>query len=70
MNNNEWQVIETMPKDGTVVLGYYLPTNFVVAIWVFPSEKNKIYWGIDDEYFCLDSSKFSHWMPLPKPPTQ
>lgn len=68
-SNSEWQPIETMPKDGTVVLGYYLPSSFVVEMSFAPVE-NKIYAGIDDAYFYLDSSKFSHWMPLPQPPTK
>ena len=63
----EWQPIETMPKNGLVVLGYYLPSSFVVEM-SFSPEENKIYAGIDNEYLYLDTIKFSHWMPLPSDP--
>ena len=59
MNNNEWQPIETAPKDGK--------TEVIVCEFGF------IYIGIfDKEGFCKDMYGVglhpTHWMPLPKPP--
>jgi hypothetical protein len=66
---NDWQPIDTAPKDGTEVLGYsderdpkielirYLGADFV-----------------DGDLICKwldrDEAEFpaTHWMPLPKPP--
>jgi hypothetical protein len=65
----KWQPIETAPKDGTVILGWYLGASFVVEM-SFTPEENKFWAGIDDKYIYLDSSNFSHWMPLPPDPNE
>jgi hypothetical protein len=65
---SEWQPIETAPKDGTAILGYWghNPTNDPSAYAV-----TKWYGGFwvsvdddDDEYAAP-----THWMPLPPRPT-
>ena len=67
--NSEWQPIETMPKDGTVVLGYYHAESWVCEM-SFAPEENKIYAGIDSEYKYVNVDNFSHWMPMPSEPTK
>ena len=67
--NSEWQPIETMPKDGTVVLGYYHAEDWVCEM-SFAPEENKIYAGIDSEYKYVNVDNFSHWMPMPPAPTK
>lgn len=51
---DQWQPIETAPKDGTHFLAYH-PT-FVHSIWV-------TFWRDSAP------SGFTHWMPLPAAPT-
>ena len=65
---NEWQPIETAPKDGTVFLGYkrgqfrecYKVTRDDCDMWCFGGTS-----GADD---LFPNIKPTHWMPLPKPP--
>ena len=66
---NEWQPIETAPKDGTTVLlfspgyGRWLGSHTGKPVWYcskigdrdIPPPKSEI-------------SKPTHWMPLPEPP--
>ena len=80
MNNNEWQPIETAPKDGTDIIGYIPSDNMWGGVmglkWHEPQTKK---WDgreiIIDGYWCKSVSTQSvcnptHWMPLPTPPTQ
>lgn len=62
---NEWQPIETAPKDGTQFLGWD-QGYFIV-----------VYWEIDDDVeedqcwrisYSGDLMFPTHWMPLPEPP--
>jgi hypothetical protein len=80
--SNEWQPIETAPKDGTEILAYekcdYLYSNGEIK----PFERIKIVrWNEvmqfnnpEDEYDWMTGSSFdeqinpTHWIPLPKPP--
>ncbi len=59
-----WQPIETAPKDGTIILGYWLggkhdcaihATKFWVGRW----------WEPNEDY---PQSEPTHWMPLPAAP--
>jgi len=63
----EWQPIETAPKDGTEFLAWYPPDDgddgfFDIADWIeMPKFVNADSWtrgGLDP----------THWMPLPEPP--
>lgn len=66
----EWQPIETAPTDGTVFLGYRL--GQVGEAYTRVSGDGREIWS-----FCGTSGavkfhpylKPTHWMPLPKPPT-
>jgi hypothetical protein len=79
--SNEWQPIESAPKDGTDLIGYIPLTDYwsgVMGIrWVKPYTKKMIdgleitfvgYWckSVNAQSVC----KPTHWIPLPKPPTQ
>ena len=65
---NEWQPIETAPKDGTVFLGYklgqfrecYKVPRDDCDMWCFGGTS-----GADD---LFPNIKPTHWMPLPKQP--
>ena len=65
---NEWQPIETAPKDGTVFLGYkrgqfrecHKVPRDDCDMWCFGGTS-----GADD---LFPNIKPTHWMPLPKPP--
>ena len=65
---NEWQPIETAPKDGTVFLGYklgqfrecYKVPRDDCDMWCFGGTS-----GADD---LFPNIKPTHWKPLPKPP--
>jgi hypothetical protein len=70
----EWQPIETAPKDGTLLLGWWprgmrgkgLP---FILMWAKQLD------GTEDDHMCwMDFQRAwpcepSHWMPLPKPPS-
>ncbi len=54
-----WQPIETAPKDGTEILGCWLPSLVCgVVSWGFGE------WAEADERVRAPT----HWMPLPEPP--
>jgi len=80
MNNNEWQPIETAPKDGTYIILYQpktLTTYDVIKIgaWVNGLYKDETKKGWLVSFYCDDYCdnyglfiKPTHWMPIPKKP--
>lgn len=62
MNTNEWQPIETAPKDGTDILVYekYKDSEYIVV-----ASNHGFYWAFDDRDTEINPT---HWMPLPEPP--
>lgn len=79
-----WRDIESAPKDGTAILGYYAGNN-----WIRNGERVgkhncvTIYWNTNTQldvgnphpWDSFGPSSYmekdiTHWMPLPKPPTQ
>ena len=76
----EWQPIETAPKDGTHIIGY-IPTDGIYGgvIGIRWRKPYKHKWKDGTEttfvgYWCKSVNKQSvcrpsHWMPLPKLPT-
>lgn len=64
----EWLPIESAPKDGTVIVAFWIPQNgpihsgcYATTMWCGS------YWGNtddDDDMFRLPT----YWMPLPPPP--
>lgn len=80
---NEWQPIETAPRDGTLILvtgsrymDEHLP-NISITKWISKIEER---WElvtrtrqelikVDESHWDYDCGIFpTHWMPLPKPP--
>jgi hypothetical protein len=57
----EWMPIETAPKDRTYVLAGHLDGSMSVVFW------NGFAW--DDGDYNSNMNWFTHWMPLPAPPT-
>jgi len=70
---NEWQPIETAPKDGSAVMLIderceYLPDRWAIAYWRPDSWAND--WrvcGADGRDYQTDIEP-THWQPLPEPP--
>lgn len=71
---NNWQPIETAPKNGAwllLVRSVFIP---VVAYW--DSERGRwlseLEWEVSDEtweeFLMHEHYRPTHWMPLPKPP--
>lgn len=67
----EWQPIETAPKNKLVLVGTTDPNgNLGTRVVVSRQHKSKTrlitgrYWGWDHT-----GAKWTHWMPLPDPPT-
>lgn len=76
--NDNWQPIETAPKNGEIVL-LYRPTaertwgKVTLGMWESDSySKNpRPYWQIWLKIGCVSESRAwepTHWMPLPEPP--
>lgn len=79
MNNNEWQPIETAPKDGTIIIGFVPKPDDIY------SGVCDVKW-IEEEYQEINGIKYkfgghfgkpsynnvvvrpSHWIPLPETP--
>lgn len=57
----QWQPIDTAPKDGSAFLGYFDEWQCVM-IW---DMGNKRFLTDDGRHFAYPT----HWMPLPQPPT-
>jgi hypothetical protein len=57
----EWKSIESAPRDGTLVDLWHRVGFRATEVW----------WDKDDRCWsnCSDDSDYSHWMPLPDPPT-
>lgn len=65
---DNWQLIETAPKDGTRILatdGYEVEKiRWQRGVWVIRNCSDPFY---DEEW---DENTPTHWMPLPKPPEE
>lgn len=76
---NEWQPIETAPKDGTEILvyepaiGQYGEEGIYIVSWSREYPRNPKCWcvilsGQDEQGGCATADYATHWMPLPEPP--
>jgi hypothetical protein len=64
---NEWQAIETAPKDGTDILVCMFGTAMVVVSFDGDvSEPSHPWLTLDGPSYHLEAP--THWMPLPEPP--
>lgn len=61
MNANEWQPIETAPKDGECFIGVLAGEPAIYSVIVWYAERFE---SADDG----QPRTFTHWMPLPDPP--
>ena len=74
MNTQNWQPIDTCPKDNTEFLAYAARTNSYAVVIYHPGgfmsvpHLTLVHTGT---YTCDDEwrAKPTHWMPLPLPPT-
>lgn len=67
MKTKEWQLINTAPKDGTVIVGW----NEEFGCETCNYENEIVFGWIVKSYFSNgDTYEFrpTHWMPLPEPP--
>lgn len=62
---SEWQPIESAPKDESEFLGYG-GGNYYIASWLGGWTAWPL--GCDECFSSIYS--LTHWMPLPKPPSQ
>ena len=70
MSNNEWQPIDTAPKDGTWILVYHKFESYGFDKTEWDYDKWIVRWAYDcwhtgEEYAIQEPT---HWMPLPKSP--
>lgn len=70
MNTNQWQPIETAPKDGREILVYGIWTGEIYGPDAMPSIgvafSGSLELTLGDAYSC--GCDATHWMPLPEPP--
>lgn len=64
MNTNEWQPIETAPKDGTEIVVYVKQIGQMVVYY------DKMWTEKSNLLRAKMSFEPTHWMPLPQPPTK
>jgi hypothetical protein len=68
-----WQPIETAPKDGSLILAWYVTETNRHA--VFCTNLRLAQWIVDADTWRVDGvggnvkPELSHWMPMPAPPT-
>ena len=60
-----WRPIETAPKDGTAILGWWAGECMIVD-WCVVVER----WGSTHDGENMFKPEPTHWMPLPEPPKQ
>ena len=64
---NEWQPIETAPKDGTPILMWDGDMIYVISWYVPQNTRYPAQWREADGKRYCDYDP-THWMPLPEPP--
>jgi len=65
----DWQPIETAPKDGTpVLLGREFDTHVALAEWD-DEAMPPFQWRVPDTEIAYHAKGYTHWMPLPAPPS-
>jgi len=70
---NDWQPIETAPKDGTTILAVdaLIQDTHAVVYYDDGLYPGSIYvWHVTDTTIAYHRDRFTHWMPLPAQPPQ
>lgn len=74
LSGTNWQPIESMPKDGTVVMLGGVGVDPVVALWdatLNPAGAAVMWYNPEREvYVCLDDDRYTHWSPYRDQPLQ
>ena len=65
---NKWQPINTVPRDGTRVLGYCDGDYWAIEFFWEDECEGKLYFKHWNGDYTSDPDEPTHWMPLPKPP--
>lgn len=70
----EWQPIETAPKDGLHVRGLWVHCGYTGESLYWRADCGLV--SDDGDFVCVSgddfgwcASDYSHWMPLPEPPS-
>lgn len=71
MTTNNWQPIETAPRDGTRILAW-IPrgNNKHEVIWMGTLPSGRVRWLFSHGWISAGDFQPTHWMPLPAPPTK
>ena len=67
-----WQPIDTAPKDGSSFLAVDARVRDwqMVIFYDAPYEKGSPFiWSVPDSTSAYHKDMFTHWMPLPEPPS-
>lgn len=64
MKEENWQTIDTAPKDGSTILAYHADGYFITISW----QSDAIGWGCSGHGDTCGMYNFTHWLPLPQPP--
>ena len=67
---NDWQPIETAPKDGTTILAVDAWFTYAVVYYEELRPRSIYVWRIIDSPTIYRKDRFTHWMSLPAQPTQ
>lgn len=67
---NDWQPIETAPKNGTHVLLYHKGGSIASGRWGKPFHMWLSSYRPSDTECDLETPQPTHWMPLPPPPKE
>ena len=65
----EWQPIETAPKDAVNILAVDARTCYEPMVVQWDKYENSDYSWLGSEGYKYHKDVFTHWMPLPEPPT-
>jgi hypothetical protein len=63
-----WQPIETIPRDGTKILGTDGHDWAAISFYWYDADEDKIYYSLHHGDYVSSPPEFTHWRPLPAPP--
>ena len=69
----EWKTIDSAPRDGTVIQVWHKVLKCPISVFYkdggFPWQGERLNWCERSYRTTWPESAFTHWMPLPTPPT-